>query len=293
MPDIQLKTPGGSTARIAPELGFCCLSWCVDGNEHVRLPVPEAEFRSDAKTGGIPLLYPFANRLRADPFDGHPWVKRDENDLPIHGCLLRFADWDHLEVGTDRAAVTLHWNQHEQLMKLFPHPHRLEVEYVLEERRIVVNTRVAADGGCDVPASFGWHPYLCLPDVESSTLALDTPPLEHVRLDDQCLPVRDESGDLVVDGPSDLDGPLPGRIFDDLYRRADDGTVFTLSGGDRVVRLRAAAPWHFIQVYHPTGADFVAIEPMMAPAAALSDHRDLPVVRDGEVLDATFELSVD
>ena len=293
MPDIDLNSPGGSTARIAPELGFCCLSWCVDGREHVRLPVPEDEFRSDAKTGGIPLLYPFANRLRADPYDGHPWVKRDDNDLPIHGCLLRFEAWDRLEVGEDRASVHLDWGAHEELMRLFPHPHRLEVGYLLEDRRIIVNTRVVADGGCDVPASFGWHPYLCLPDVASSRLSLETPPLEHVRLDDQCLPVRDESGTLVVEGPSDLDGPLPGRTFDDLFRRADDGTVFSLEGGDRVVRLRAGAPWHFIQVYHPPEADFVAIEPMMAPAAALSDRRDLPVVRSGETLDASFELSVD
>ena len=83
-----------------------------------------------------------------------------------------------------------------------------------------------------------------------------------------------------------------GRNFDDLYRRADSGTVFALAGGGKTVRLHAAAPWHFIQVYHPPGADFVAIEPMMAPAAALSDRRDLPLVKSGEVLDATFELSV-
>ena len=292
MPDIHLQSPEGATARIAPELGFCCLSWRVGGIEHVRLPVPEAEFRSDAKTGGIPLLYPFANRLRADPFDNHPWVKRDENDLPIHGCLLRFAEWTELKVETDRAAVVLNWAEHEELMALFPYPHRLEVEYVLEDRAIRVNTRVFANGGCDVPASFGWHPYLCLPDVKETVLSLETPKLEHVQLDDQCLPVRNDSGELVVSGPSDLDGPLTGRSFDDLYRRSDSGTIFALAGQGRTIRLTAGAPWHFIQVYHPPGADFVAIEPMMAPAAALSDRKDLPLVKSGEVLDAAFELSV-
>lgn len=292
MPDIHLRSPGGSTARIAPELGFCCLSWCVEGIEHVRIPVSEAEFRADAKTGGIPLLYPFANRLRADRFDDHPWVKRDGNDLPIHGCLLRFSDWTDLRVESDRASVSLAWGDHPELMKLFPHAHRLEVEYVLEDRSIRVTTRVTADGGCDVPASFGWHPYLCLPDVDDTVLSLETPQLEHVKLDEQCLPVRDDSGALVVHGPSDLDGPLMGRTFDDLYRRSDAGTVFALAGGGRTVRLTMGAPWHFTQVYHPPGADFVAIEPMMAPAAALSDRRDLPIVKSGEVLDATFELSV-
>ena len=292
MPDIHLQSPEGATARIAPELGFCCLSWCVGGVEHVRLPVPEEEFRSDAKTGGIPLLYPFANRLRDDPFDDHPWVKRDDNNLPIHGCLLRFADWTNLTVESDRASVSLTWADHQELMALFPYPHRLQVEYVLEDRSIRVTTRVFADGGCDVPASFGWHPYLCLPDVENTVLSLETPKLEHVQLDAQCLPVRDDTQTLVVTGPSDLDGLLMGRTFDDLYRRADDGTVFALTGGGKTVRLTAGAPWHFIQVYHPPGADFVAIEPMMAPAAALSDRRDLPIVKAGEVLDATFELSV-
>ena len=292
MPDIHLQSSEGATARIAPELGFCCLSWCVGGVEHVRLPVPEDVFRSDAKTGGIPLLYPFANRLRNDPFNDHPWVKRDDNDLPIHGCLLRFSDWTNLEIERDRAAVTLDWGAHPELIKLFPYPHKLRVEYVLEDRSIRVTTQVFADGGCDVPASFGWHPYLCLPDVEDTVLSLETPKLEHVQLDDQCLPVRDDSQNLVVTGASDLDGSLMDRTFDDLYRRADSGTVFALAGAGKTVRLTAGAPWHFIQVYHPPGADFVAIEPMMAPAAALSDRRDLPIVKSGEVLDATFELSV-
>jgi len=32
------------------------------------LPVALAEFVKSQKTGGIPLLYPYANRLRADHF---------------------------------------------------------------------------------------------------------------------------------------------------------------------------------------------------------------------------------
>ena len=97
MDDIHLSTECGTRARIAPDCGFCCLSWSVGGMELLHLPVPEAEFRTRPKTGGVPLLYPYANRLRTDPWPDRPEVKRDGR-LPCHGFLLRHARWTDLHV---------------------------------------------------------------------------------------------------------------------------------------------------------------------------------------------------
>lgn len=291
MDDIQLAAGAGSSARIAPEAGFCCLSWTVDGGQHLHLPVGEEEFRRKPKTGGVPLLYPYANRLRSDPWPDRPDVKRD-GGLPCHGFLLRFSAWDQIDAAEDQATVVLDWAAHEELMSLFPYAHRLETSFQLGERSLRATTVVEANGGDDVPISFGWHPYLALPGVSHDQLELALPPLKHVHMDDQGIPVRDGSGALVEDEASDFSGSLAGRSFDDLYRLCEPGGSFELRGGNASLRLELDENWGFVQLYSPDGADFACMEPMTAPVAALSDGRDHPTVAAGERFEASFELSL-
>jgi galactose mutarotase-like enzyme len=292
MGDIQLQSRGGTTARIAPDAGFCCLSWCVEEKEYLHLPVPEDEFRVKPKTGGVPLLYPYANRLREDPWPEHPEVKRDDNGLPIHGFLLRFAAWDDVASTSDTATATLEWANHAELMALFPHPHRLEVTFKVDDRSLRATTRVTANGGSDVPISFGWHPYLTLPGVGREGLALEVPPLCHVALDAQGIPVRSETGRLNEDAAASPSGPLAGRELDDLYQRDDDADLYALRGGGHCLQISMDQSWSFVQLYSPHGADFACIEPMTAPVAALSDDRDHPVAASGTTFEASFQASV-
>jgi aldose 1-epimerase len=291
MDDIHLTTDCGTRARIAPDSGFCCLSWRVGDAEHLHLPVPEAEFRSKPKTGGVPLLYPYANRLRSDPWPDHPEVKRD-NGLPCHGFLLRFEDWTDVRVEQQRATAVLDWARHDDLMALFPHAHRLEVTFEVAPGSLRATTVVEADGSDHVPISFGWHPYLALPGVAHDQLSLRLPPLEHVHLDDRGLPVRDGEGALCKDTPEDFSGSLEGREFDDLYQRPEFDSVFALEGPSSTINVRMDRNWGFIQLYSPTDGNFACIEPMTGPVAALSDGRDHPTIAPGERFEASFELSV-
>ena len=296
MSDIHLNTPGGASVLIAPDCGFCCLSWKVKGAERLHLPEGADAFRGDVKTGGIPLLYPYANRLREDL--GPDWannsqVKRDGNGLPIHGFLLRFSQWTEVVSDDTTARASLDWSAHDDLMALYPHPHRLEVAYELFETRLRVTTTVIADGGEPVPISFGWHPYFALLDEDPANSRLTVPHLEHVLLDDRCLPVRGDDRSLSLQGSQDLDGALAGRAFDDLFLRPDEGVFsFALSEAHGSLVLSFGAPWTYVQVYHPEGCDFVAIEPMTAPGAALSDDLDHPMLEAGGTFSAVFEVSL-
>jgi galactose mutarotase-like enzyme len=59
---------------------------------------------------GIPLLYPWANRLAAFEYSalgkrvtlerGSPLIQLDDNGLPIHGLLFRWPDWQVEEGST-------------------------------------------------------------------------------------------------------------------------------------------------------------------------------------------------
>ena len=58
---------------------------------------------ADGKTMGIPILYPWANRLGANTYTaegttvtltaGQHGVRADPNGLPIHGVLAAYPNW--------------------------------------------------------------------------------------------------------------------------------------------------------------------------------------------------------
>ena len=74
-------------------------------------------WRGTGKSFGLPLLHPWANRLRdhryavagravaIDLEDGI--VRADANGLPIHGALAAAADWDVDDAGADDGAAWL------------------------------------------------------------------------------------------------------------------------------------------------------------------------------------------
>jgi aldose 1-epimerase len=290
---VRLRV-GDAHADIAPDLGAAIVSWSCGGRERLALPLPLAEFAKVAKTGGVPLLYPWANRLRRDDYEWNgvradvsamPGLKRDGNRLPIHGSLLRFADWDIVsaEPGRRRAAFVaqLSWTDDLPAFSAFPFEHDLVILYELGERSLDVDVLVAAQ--TDMPISFGWHPYLAAP--AGGTCVLELPARERVRLDASMLPVRTAHG-LAVEPAMSTSGETVGaRDIDELYRVHAHATARV---GDTALVLRGG--YRFLQVYAPRGATFACVEPMTAPAGALNDGADLPQVAAGGRFEASFSL---
>ena len=120
---------------------------------------------------GIPLLYPWANRLSRHgyaaagrtvtlPEDGSYPV--DPNGLPIHGALPGRLRWTAERHGSDRLSARLAW-EGDELLALFPFVHEVEVLATVDETGLTLETTVRATNGDPVPVSFGYHPYLTLP----------------------------------------------------------------------------------------------------------------------------------
>ncbi|MBL9148385.1 MAG: aldose 1-epimerase [Phycisphaerae bacterium] len=290
---VRLRV-GDAHADIAPDLGAAIVSWSCLGRERLALPLPLAEFAKVAKTGGVPLLYPWANRLRRDTYEWNgthgdvssmPGLKRDGNGLPIHGSLLRFADWDIVsaEPGRRSAAFVaqLSWTEEHPAFSAFPFDHDLVVLYELGERSLDVDVLVAAQ--VDMPVAFGWHPYLAAPEGSARTLEL--PARERVALDASMLPVRTAHGLAVESAVATSRETIGGRDIDELYRVHAHATARV---GDTALVLRGG--YRFLQVYAPRGAAFACVEPMVAPAAALNDAADLPHVAAGDTFEASFSL---
>src|SRR4051794_32797418 len=132
-------------------------------------------YETRGSTMGIPLLYPWANRLSGFQYDAagkhvridpdSPFVKLDEHGIPIHGLLNASPHWKAAPTADSALSATLDFGAHPELLEAFPFPHELRIDLALHDDRLTIATSVAASQDSPVPISFGFHPYLTLPNV--------------------------------------------------------------------------------------------------------------------------------
>jgi aldose 1-epimerase len=259
-----------------------------------------AAYRESGSTFGIPLLHPWANRLSAHsyPASGHKVVldsqrsplHLDPNGLPIHGVLAASPYWelDSRSASGDHAAVgaRLDFGAHDELLAAFPFPHELRVDVHLAGATLTVATTMVATGDAAVPVSFGWHPYLCLPNLPREDWWVEMPVRTRALLDDRGIPSgREEPADLAP-------GPLGGRTYDDLFTSLAEPARFTLEGGGRRIELEFGQGYPVAQVYAPPEEQFICFEPMTAPTNALVTGEGLRAAAPGAAFRAEFRVRV-
>ena len=307
LPERIRLSAGDAVAEVVPSAGMAMVSLQVDGREHLAMPAPLEEFMKSPHTGGIPLLYPWANRLRGETysFDNKMVdlsnitdLKRDENALPMHGLLLRYDGWTILEDSEDEKVMVsglIDWDSHDEFMRVFPFPHSLTVTWSLgveDGTVIATSTLLVESKGGEVPVAAGWHPYLAPPVSRRADLLIEGPPLKKIELDDRGLPFLDVSNHLEVGEPESLDGPLGERVYDDLFMAPEGGFEFTIRGDSSSISISADTSWHAIQVYAKSGESFACIEPMVARTAGLSDDAIVEIARPGMPVTASFTVKI-
>ena len=279
---------GPLEVEVVPGLAMLGTSLRHEGREHVVARHDLAGYAA-GHTTGVPLLHPWANRLPGDDVSvpgtdvtlalaGQPLVTRDPNGLPMHGtCTATDAfclSWLEVEPDGDGAVLeaVLPFDRHPELLATFPFPHQVRVRWeVLDaghpeggaEPVVRLTTAVIATTDVPVPVAFGWHPYLCLPDVPRDRWRLVLPEREHLLLDDRQLPDGEE---LYEPAEADL---LGARTFDDAYRLGTQRSL-GLMAGERFLSLALDDGYGYAQVYAPPGEELVALEPMTAPVAGLA-----------------------
>ncbi|MCP4835384.1 MAG: aldose 1-epimerase [Phycisphaera sp.] len=310
LPECWMTVGHRSTATVVPSAGMNLVVLSADGEDHLVMPAPLPEFMKTPRTGGVPLLHPWANRLRGDRYraagrevdlSDHPRLKRDGSGLPMHGLLLRSDDWiveSSSMIGDDASVIqgSIDWNPESPCFDAFPFAHRLDVRWtVFEGSGAIVSARcdlLVEAGGGPVPLASGWHPYLRpSAGIDRSAIRIDLPRLRQAVLDDRGLPVLDGKGNPRLGPPIDVNGRMGDRVFDDLYRAPDGGWKAGLFGGDSIVEIEADDSWPWLQVYSPAGSDFACIEPMLAPTASLSDGH-ARILDAGDSFDASFTLRI-
>ncbi|MGY4710919.1 aldose 1-epimerase [Mycolicibacterium sp. CBM1] len=296
LPSVVLHDPSSPlTATFVPEAGMICTSLSDDGVELLGQRRGLQAYLDNGKTMGVPILYPWANRLSANTYDvdggavtltpGVGGVRADSNGLPIHGALSAYPGWLVTEQSGDRLAADLDFGSQPGLLASFPFPHVLTLDVTLNNRALTVQTTATPTTAAAVPLCYGFHPYLSIPGVPRAEWTLQAPALRHLPVDERGIPTG------AAQDWAALSEPLGDKTFDDGFDGVEPGAVFALSGGDRRIEIVFDHGYPAAQIFAPLGEDLVAIEPMTAPTNALRNG-DYRVAEPGQPATAVFTIRV-
>ena len=171
----------GSTARIVPHLGFNCFAFQPRfAGRVVNVLYADPDFASGRlppTRHGIPILFPFPNRIRAGRYT---WAEREyvlpKEAVPydpaglnaIHGfCLDRawriMASGDSYVVGEFQLS-----RDAPDRLKFWPADALIEVRYGITGATLRADIRIANPAETPLPWGFGTHPYFRVPLASDS-----------------------------------------------------------------------------------------------------------------------------
>jgi aldose 1-epimerase len=285
---VTLRDPSsGLSAVYVPAAGMIATSLSDGGTELLGQRRGLEAYVSAGKTMGIPLLFPWANRLSAKTYvvagetitlrpDAYG-VRPDNNGLPIHGLLAAYPGWRAAQVSDQKLTAELDFGSQEELQESFPFPHLIELTVELCDRTLTVTTTITPTTDKAVPLVYGYHPYLQLPDVPRQQWQIEMPTMRRLILDDTGIPTG-----ATAERPATAE-PLGDTVFDDGFDEVADG--------GRRVEVRFERGYPAAQVFAPAGEKVVCFEPMAAPTDALR-RGGYRCARPGEPDATVFSINV-
>lgn len=267
-----------SCIEVWPAHGFNCLRWKHRGNE-LLYAAPDWATNPVPTRSGIPILYPFPNRIRDGHFthEGKPFelVKNDSTKAnAIHGFAPRNV-WTVLGYGGDEKSAWLHGNfrigvNAPASAERWPGDADLSVTYRFTGNTIRMIFQVTNKGKTSFPFGIGLHPYFMVPGAESIDAArLHAPARSIWPLTDSLpsgprQPVPDE---LNWNRPRGLAGASLDTVYgdlgairtkpDDLLLRAELG----LPDGDEQLEVWTTPNFRESVLFIPAHRKALCIEP--------------------------------
>ncbi|MGH7127034.1 MAG: aldose 1-epimerase [Planctomycetaceae bacterium] len=306
----------GSTARVAAHLGFNCFAFtAMIGGEPVEIldaPADFAEGRERPSAYGVPVLFPFPNRIRGGVFtwDGREY-KLPESAVPfdgtgnaIHGFALDRA-WRIIAAEEDSVIGQFQLSLDAAYRKEYwPADCFIEMRYSLSGTTLRAEVRIANPDERPLPWGFGTHPYFRLPLAKTSAAKacrVEAPADEQWELVG-CLPTGVKRP---IEPSADLRG---GAGFEGL--KLDDVLSGLKSAGDVLecviadeaagiqVAQRCDAIFRELVAYTPPGRNAVCLEPYTCVTDAIHLEQQgidagLRVLPPGEEVRTWIEIAIE
>ena len=303
----------GCEAKIAPEFGNNCFSYSfdVDGEQIDILDAPPSlsVLKGRASGYGIPILFPFPNRIREGKFtfEGQDY----QFDVPgpgansIHGLVLNRA-WqvdkaEATDAGGAQLVSSIKCSDFPDAMRQYPFPFNLRVTYMLKDGILSMVTDMENLGQQNMPMGYGIHPYFRAP-LSKSTNTQDCQIIVPARRYWELKDFLPTGKILEASGRYDLRDGVPAADikFDDVFTDLImTDSVSRCVVDDRTAKMRmileSDAIFREMVVYTPPRRPAVCFEPYTCPTDAINLHQrgmdvGIIVLKPGESVSGTVRI---
>ncbi len=287
-------------ATFVPEAGMLCSSLRHRGDELLAQNAGVGAYAERGKTMGIPLLYPWANRLAGFryavaaravevPHD-RALVALDNNGLPIHGVIGGRLGWElAAPPGPDAHSLTarLSWSEAQaRAVRGVSVPPRALLRGAPGRWSPADSdhrARVRCGGG---PAGVRLSPLPRPSRRPARALAHRAARDAAPELDADQIPIGPEE-ELRAERFE-----LEGNRFDDGFDAVAVPARFAAEAAGRRIELELLEGYPCAQVFAPPASGFICFEPMTAPTNALCSGMGLRLLASGERFRAVFSVRV-
>ncbi len=204
-----------SRAEIWPALGFNCYRWQIaENHQSIDLLYADPQLFDNGKPtrSGIPILFPFPNRIRNGRFvwnDKEYQLPLNDSSGPnaIHGFACR-RPWRVLKQGANEEEAWLSGAFRGSVddpasSAFWPSDYAIQVTYRLTRRALRIEALVENPDNVSLPFGLGYHPYFEVPPGQGDVCLAQVPAQKYWELQ-KSLPTGKQ---LSVDSTRDLKTP--------------------------------------------------------------------------------------
>jgi aldose 1-epimerase len=299
---VLADAPRHTEVTILPGIGNMVYQMTVNGKNVLRTPVPLADFKAKPGMTGIPLLWPWANRIDQTSYyvNGKQYafnlelgnVRLDANKKPIHGLISTSSAWKVVSCKADAQAAEvtsrLEYWKYPDLMEQFPFAHTLELTYRLKQGVLQVEAVIHNLAAEPMPVAIGFHSFYRVNDAPPGDWKIHLGARDQMVLSKEVIPTG-ERINVQAKYPDPL--PLKGVRFDDVFtnmiRDSNGLGEFWIQGKTEKVSV-IYGPKYDVAVVVAADRDNVVMEAMSAITNAFNmahrgAYKDLQMVApDGE-----------
>lgn len=280
---VMVLTDGTARAEVWPGMGFNCLRWSI-GDLKMLYTAPDWATNPVPTRSGIPVLFPFPNRIRGGrfSFSGRDWplpLNCAKKANAIHGWACR-NPWRVVDSQTTATSASITGEFQASIdapaiAKLWPADYRLRITITLLSDALVYSTLIENPDSTPLPCGLGFHPYFAVPfsgsDLSSVMAAFPGPTLWE---SEDNLPTGRK---IPVGAGQDLRTPRPYSELqlDDLYTdlTAREGGIdcgYLEQAGVGRLELIASRDFRELVAFTPTHRQALCLEPYSCATDAVN-----------------------
>ena len=242
---------------MVPERGAIATSLQVAGREVLYLDRATLEDPAKNVRGGIPVLFPYAGKLKDEMFLPAGTRMKQHGFGRNKAWAVRERRADLLRLGLVQDADT---------RAQYPYAYEAESSFQVLPRGLQVELLVANTGDRPLPISPGWHPYFACPAAGKAEVRGDVAGLEPGLMSDE-------------------------KEFDFGLPAPQDGRARFQVPGLGELRLTFSPALRHLQFWSQPGKDFVCLEPFRGPNDTVNTERRLEVA-PGQACDLWLRIEL-